>query len=325
MEANEHDLIFDGSDEGLEAKQYDLVFDDPEEEEEETVVEINNFETVQVSNADSTRKMYEDKEVNFDMMLQAQQANTRIQVRTHELLDSDSSDEESVADLEVNVHNIRAKIQGLLEFSNSEDENEQDHKRSANVDEALDIDARGKVDDSDIPEDQSIKQKTTARMFEGMLQFSDSEDEEDEDKFQLRACGFTSSIKDSVNADGTDVFAGTGNEGVVGEQEGNLSSLTNSNADRRGVIDDFYALEGLQHFLDSDDECDLEDKDEVFFEEKAKVGTSKEETKVMTRSEHKKADIAPLPASKAPYPAGRRARSLSPKSTSSKTADMKST
>jgi len=53
MEAKEHDLIFDDSDEELEAKQHDLAFDDPEEEEE-TAVEVNNFETVQASNADST-------------------------------------------------------------------------------------------------------------------------------------------------------------------------------------------------------------------------------------------------------------------------------
>jgi len=232
MEAKEHDLIFDDSDEEVEAKQHGLAFDDPEEEEE-TAVKVNNFETVQVSDADSTCKICEDEGVDFDMMLQAQQANTRIQVCTHELLDSGSSDEESAADLEVNMHNIRANIQGLLEFSNLEDENKQDPNRSANMDEVLDIDARGKVDDSDMPEDQSIKQKTTARMFEGMLQFSNSEDEEDEDKFQLRAYGFTSSIEETVNADGTDAFAGTGNEGIVGEQEGNLSSLTDSNTDRR--------------------------------------------------------------------------------------------
>jgi len=102
MEAKEHDMIFDDSDEELEAKQHDLVFDDPEEEEE-TAIKVKNFETVQVSNAESTRKIYEDKGVDFDMILQAQQANTRIQVRTHELLDSESSDEESVADLEVNT------------------------------------------------------------------------------------------------------------------------------------------------------------------------------------------------------------------------------
>jgi len=314
MEAKEHDLIFDDSDEELEARQHDLVFDDPEEEEE-TLVDVNNFETVQVSNAETARKMCEDEGVNFDMMLQAQQANTRLQVRTNELLDSDSSDEESVADLEVNMHNIRAKIQGLLEFSDSEDENKQDPNRSADMDKALSIDASGKVNDAGIPEDQPIEQKSTAKMFEGMLQFSDSEGEEDEEKFQLQACGFTSSIEETVNADGTDVFAGTGNEGIVGEQEGNISSLTDGNTDRRRLIDDFYALEGLQHFLDSDNEHDPEDKDEVFFE-KAKVGANKEETKVMTRNEYKEANIAPPPASKAPYPTGRRARSLSPKPTS---------
>ena len=36
---------------------------------------------------------------------------------------------------------------------------------------------------------------------------------------------------------------------------------------------------------------------------------------MMTRSEYEKANIAPPPASKAPYPKGRRARSLSPKPT----------
>jgi len=71
----------------LEAKQHDLVFDDPEEEEE-TLIKVNNFESLQVSNAETTRKMCEDEGVNFDMILQAQQANTRLQVRTHELLDS---------------------------------------------------------------------------------------------------------------------------------------------------------------------------------------------------------------------------------------------
>jgi len=143
MEAKEHDLIFNDSDEELEAKQHDLVFDDPEEEEE-TLVEVNNFETVQVSDVDSTRKIYEDEGVNFDMMLQAQQANTRLQAHTHELLDSDSSDEESVTDLEVNMHNFRAKIQGLLEFSNSEDKNKQDPNCSANMDEAVNIDAEAR-------------------------------------------------------------------------------------------------------------------------------------------------------------------------------------
>jgi len=63
------------------------------------------------------------------------------------------------------------------------------------------------------------------------------------------------------------------------------------------------------HFLDSEDEA----------KEKVEVETKKEETKVMTRSEYEKTNIAPPPASKAPYPEGRKARSLSPKSTKFKT------
>jgi len=308
MEAKEHDLIFDDLDEELEAKQHDLMFDDPEEEEEATV-EVNNFETVQVSNVESTRKMYEDEGVDFDVMLQAQQANTRIQVRTHELLDSDSSDEESAADLEVNVHNLRPKIQGLMEFSDSDDEDEDALDHHTTMEEALAIDARGEIDNPDTSEEQSIEQKNTAKMFEGMLHFSDSEDE-DEDQFQLQTHGFTSSIKEAVATNGKDVVEGTGNEGVIGEQEGNLSSLTNSNADRHQLIDEFYAHDGLMHFSDSEDEA----------KEKVEVGPNKEETKVMTRSENEKASIAPPPASKAPYPKNHRTHSLSPKPTSLKTA-----
>jgi len=49
MEAKEHDLIFDDSEEELEAKQHDMAFDDSDEEPE--TVEANNFETLQMSNA----------------------------------------------------------------------------------------------------------------------------------------------------------------------------------------------------------------------------------------------------------------------------------
>jgi len=61
----------------------------------------------------------------------------------------------------------------------------------------------------------------------------------------------------------------------------NLSGLTDFNTNRRRLIDDFHAPEGPQHVSDSDDECDPEDKGEVFLE-KDKVGADKEETKVMT-------------------------------------------
>jgi len=263
----------------------------------------------------TTQKMYEDEGVNFDMMLQAQQANTWLQLRTHELLDSDSSDEESVADLEVNVHKFKHKIQGLLEFSDSDDEKEQDPDIPATMEEALAIDARGEIDDPDVSEDQSIEVKSTAKMFKGMLHFSDDEDKEYEKKLQLQTYGFTSSIEEAVNIDGTDAVAGTGDEGIVGEQELNLSSLTDTDANRRRLIDDFYAQEGMLYFSESDEEGEPEDKGEVFFE-KDKVGANKEETKVMTRDEYKKANIALPPAYKAPYPKDRRARSLSPKFTS---------
>jgi len=75
MEAKEHELIFDNSEDELEAKQHDLLFDDSEEEPEEGV-EVNKHETIQVSDAESTRNMYEDEGVDFDMILQAQQAHT---------------------------------------------------------------------------------------------------------------------------------------------------------------------------------------------------------------------------------------------------------
>jgi len=215
MEAKEHDLVFEDLDEELEAKQHNLAFDDPEEESD--TIKVNNFETLQVSNAESTRKMYEEEGVDFDMMLQAQQTNTCLHAFKHELLDSDSSDEESVADLEVNAHNLRPKIKGLLEFNDLDSEDEFDLQHPGTMEEALAHDARGEINDPDLGIDESIEQKSTANMFEGMLHFSDSEDE-DEAAFQLRAQGFTSSIKEAVTTEGKDVVEGTGNEGSLGEQ-----------------------------------------------------------------------------------------------------------
>ena len=231
MEAKEHDLIFDYSDEDLEAKQHDTVFDDSEEEPE--TVKVNNFETLQVSNAESTRKMCEDEGVDFGTVLQAQQANTRVQVRTHELLDSDGSDEEPAADLEVNMHNLRPKIKGPLEFSDSDDEDEDALNNPATVAEALAIDARGEIDDPDTSEEQSIEQKSTAKMFKGMLQFSDSEDEDE--------------AEETVAIEGKDMSESTSNKGIVGEQEGNLSSLTNGNTDRRRLVNEFCSVLKADH------------------------------------------------------------------------------
>jgi len=134
--------------------------------------------------------MYEDEGVDFDMIYQAQQANTCLQAQQHELLDSDSSDEESVADLKVNIHNLKtgdlkSKIQGLMEFSDSDSEDEFVLTYPGTIEEALAINARGEINDPDISEEELVKQKSTAKMFEGMLHFPDSEDE-DEAEFQLR-------------------------------------------------------------------------------------------------------------------------------------------
>jgi len=158
MEAKEHNLIFDDSGEELEAKQHDLLFDDSEEEPEEGV-EVNAHKTIQVSHAETTRKMYEDEGVDFDMMLQAQQANTCLQEHQHELLDLDSSDEESAADLEVNIHNLKtgdlkSKIQGLMEFSNLDGEDDFALSYSTTMKEALAIDARGEINDPGMSEEE---------------------------------------------------------------------------------------------------------------------------------------------------------------------------
>jgi len=74
-------------------------------------------------------------------------------------------------------------------------------------------------------------------MFEGMLQFPDSDDE-DKAEFQLRTHGFTSSIEEAVAVEGKDAIEGKGNKGIIGEQEGNTSGLTDSDIDQGRLIDE---------------------------------------------------------------------------------------
>jgi len=61
----------------VEVKEHDLLLDDSDDEEEEQV-EVSKHEVTRVSNAESTCKMHEDKGVNFDAILQPQQANTHL-------------------------------------------------------------------------------------------------------------------------------------------------------------------------------------------------------------------------------------------------------
>jgi len=149
MEAKEHDLVFDDSEDEMEAKQHDLEFDDDSDGEPEGQVEVSKHEAVKASDAESARKMHEGEGVDFDAILQAQKAAARLQVRQHDLHDQDSSDDESTVPdleanahdqcdsdddsciccgLEVNAHNLKSKgetlpkIDGLAEFLDSEEE-----------------------------------------------------------------------------------------------------------------------------------------------------------------------------------------------------------
>jgi len=107
-----------------------------------------------------------------------------------------------VADLKVHVHNLKtgdlkSKIQGLMEFSDSDSEGEFALNCPCAMEEVLAIDARGEIDDPDMSEEESVEQKSTAKMFEEMLQFPNS-DNEDEAEFQLRTHGFASSVEEAV-------------------------------------------------------------------------------------------------------------------------------
>jgi len=187
METKEHDLIFDDLEDNLEAKQHDLLFDDSDEDQEEQV-EVNKHEVTLVSNAEAARKMHEDEGVDFDMILQAQQANRHLRVNQHELSDSDSSDEESAADIEVNAHNLKKgvnkpKIKGLLHFSDSDSEDEHVLQCPSTVEGALAIDERAEINDPDEEVEESIEPRAIARMPEaklpkGLLHFDDSDNKE---------------------------------------------------------------------------------------------------------------------------------------------------
>jgi len=233
--AKEHELVFDDSEHNLEVNQHDLQFDDSEEEPEEGA-EANKHKAIQASNAETACKMCEDEGVDFDVILQAQQANAHLQSCKHELLDSDSSDKDSAADIEANVHgtkkgNNRPKIEALMEFSDSEGEDEFTLQHPGDVEEALAHGTRAEMDDPDEESAESIKEKSAAKMPEGLLQFSSSEEEEDEESFQLRTCGFNASIEEAISDQHDDEIEGEGSEGIVGEQESHSLTATQTDAD----------------------------------------------------------------------------------------------
>jgi len=127
--------------------------------------------------------MHEDKRNDFDAVLQAQQANAHLQACQHDSLDSDSSDEESVAGPEVNAHNQKkrvgkSKIQGPSDFTDSEDEDEQADEFPRSLEEVKGMDARAKVDQDCEERKELVTHEAATRVPEELLHFEVSEDEE---------------------------------------------------------------------------------------------------------------------------------------------------
>ena len=90
----------------MEAKEHDLVFDDDDDDSiEDEPIEAKVHETVKfrIPTAEDTRKLYEGEGVDFDQILQAQKANTRIQVKMHSIEEDSESDEEYTG-IEINSH-----------------------------------------------------------------------------------------------------------------------------------------------------------------------------------------------------------------------------
>jgi len=266
---------------------------------------VSKHEVIHVSHADSSCKMCEDEGVDFDMILQAQQANTCLQVNQHEPSDSDGSDEESVAKPEGNAHNQKKrrnkpKIKGLLNFSDSKDEGKEAYQFPRTMEEALTIEARAKIDDSDEEVEESIEQKVAARLPEarlpkGLLKFFDSEDKEGKAPISHAFARPRKGLGDLEESH-------EGGEGIVGEQEADTSGLAKRETDR--CQQEFCSHEGAWKFSDSEDKA----KDKQLAQMKT------QESKVVTPSECKKAGIVAPPVEQARHPphCKTRAKSLKP-------------
>ena len=248
----------------------------------------------------------------------------------HELSDSDSSDEESAADLEVNAHDLKKrndkpKIKGLLHFSDSGSEDECALKCPSTMEETLVFDARGEIDDPGEEAEESIEQKVATRIPEakqpkGLLHFDDSE----EAKPILHAFAQTKEdpgepeeSQEGIGGEGSDGVTSVqavDTSGVVGEPEADTSGLAESETGRLRQVEEFHAKEGVRKFSDNKDEA----------EDKQQVRTRTEETKVWTGSECKKAGIEPPPVEQAEHPQSRKPGLASPKPSSPKAPKISS-
>jgi len=133
--------------------------------------------------------MHKDEGIDFDAILQAQQTSTHLQAYQHDLLDSDSSDdEESVTGLEVNAHNLKGRVdnkqpEGLLDFSDSD--NEDIGGIPSSMEEANAELERTKAEEED--KGRLVSYGAATRAPEGLLAFLDSEGEEVEQEMSTAA------------------------------------------------------------------------------------------------------------------------------------------
>jgi len=112
----------------MEAKQHDVVFD-VDDEDDNSVIEAKNHEvkSPQVNDPDATRKLHEEEGIDFEQILQAQKANTRLFTGVHEFEPGEESDKcEECNGLKVNSHWFKG-------FADDKEEEEQEDFEIAGV------------------------------------------------------------------------------------------------------------------------------------------------------------------------------------------------
>jgi len=120
----------------MEAKSHDMVFDDDSDDDNSVIeAKVHESDLATKSDVDSTRKMYENEGVDFNTVLQAQTASTRLEASVHMSKDTynDSSDDEDDEEygIEVNVHWFKDRVYDehdgdVIDFDALEDEEEEE-------------------------------------------------------------------------------------------------------------------------------------------------------------------------------------------------------
>jgi len=103
----------------MEVKQHDTVFD-AEDTDKNSVIEAKNGKATlpQVNDAYTTRKLHEEEGIDFEQILQAQKANTRLFTGVHKL----EPEEESDNDEEHTGLEVTSNSHWFKEFGDDEEE-----------------------------------------------------------------------------------------------------------------------------------------------------------------------------------------------------------